>query len=108
MSLFYYTARIPSALIYVWKIEEEHNFFIQNMPWHQTQLEWLDSIHPLKKLEYLASRFLIYKVTGKLDSHLYKDTIQRYGHLCECISISQMPVSLILMVTYCSIQMEST
>ncbi len=43
------------------------------MPWNPKQLEWLNSIHKLKRLEYLASRYLIYQITGKLDSHLFKD-----------------------------------
>lgn len=73
MPLLYQISNIPSALIYIWKIEEDEAFFIQSMPWHLKQLEWLNSIHPTKKLEYLASRYLIFKITGKSDSHLYKD-----------------------------------
>jgi phosphopantetheinyl transferase len=73
MPLQYKISSIPSALIYIWKIEEDESFFLQNMFWHTKQLEWLNSIHPIKKLEYLASRYLISKITGKLDSHLYKN-----------------------------------
>ncbi len=73
MSLQYQIKEIPNASIYIWKIEEKESFFVENMPWNEKQLLWLDSIHPLKKIEYLASRYLIYFITGKLDSHLYKD-----------------------------------
>jgi 4'-phosphopantetheinyl transferase len=73
MPLLYEINTVPSASIYIWKIEEESAFFIEKMYWDQKQLDWLESIHPLKKIEYLASRYLIYKITGKLDSHIYKD-----------------------------------
>jgi phosphopantetheinyl transferase len=65
--------KIPDTSTHIWKITEPAEYFINSMPWNNKQLEWLDSIHPVKKIEYLASRYLIYKITGKLDSHLYKD-----------------------------------
>jgi 4'-phosphopantetheinyl transferase len=73
MPFYKHNILIPSSSIHIWKIEEDDNYFVQNMPWHQKQLDWLETIHPLKKIEYLASRYLIYKITGKLDSHLFKD-----------------------------------
>jgi 4'-phosphopantetheinyl transferase len=73
MPLFFEQHDLIKASVYLWKIEEPDIFFIEQMPWHQKQLDWLDSIHPQKRMEYLASRFLIYQLTGKLDSHLYKD-----------------------------------
>lgn len=68
----------PDTHICIWKIEEDEKFFIDNMEWSKNQIEWINSIHPIKKMEYLASRFLIYKTSGWIDNHLYKD---EYGKL---------------------------
>lgn len=64
---------MDDSSIYFWKITEDSNYFLDRMSWDDKQLIWLNSIHPQKKLEYMASRYLIYKITGKLDAHLYKD-----------------------------------
>lgn len=73
MPLVYSFKPFPSVAVYMWKVLEEDAYFLHNMPWHQKQIEWLNHIHPIKRMEYLASRYLIYKQTGILDSHLYKD-----------------------------------
>lgn len=64
---------LPDVEIYIWQIEEEDSYFLNSMEWDPKQVQWLDSIHPIKRREYLASRFLIFQCTGKSDSHLYKD-----------------------------------
>ncbi|HEX5626075.1 MAG TPA: 4'-phosphopantetheinyl transferase superfamily protein, partial [Saprospiraceae bacterium] len=73
MAIRYQFEADPDTWVYIWHIEEPDAYFIEHMPWDPRQLAWLDSIHPAKKREYLASRFLIFKITGTLDSHLYKD-----------------------------------
>lgn len=73
MPLFNSLVADPQTKIYFWKITEPVSFFLERLPWDPLQLQWLDSIHPHKKLEYMASRYLIFEQTGKLDAHLYKD-----------------------------------
>lgn len=64
---------MDDSSIHFWKTTEDSNYFLDRMSWDDKQLMWLNSIHPQKKMEYMASRYLIYKITGKLDAHLYKD-----------------------------------
>ncbi len=59
--------------IYVWEISEPESFFLDAIPWDVHQRNWLNSLHPKRKMEFLASRYLIHLVTGLLDSHLYKN-----------------------------------
>lgn len=59
--------------IVIWKIDEPELFFLEQVYWDPQQMNWLDSIHPLRRRDYLASRYLIYQFTGLLESHLYKD-----------------------------------
>ncbi|MCC6815518.1 MAG: 4'-phosphopantetheinyl transferase superfamily protein [Saprospiraceae bacterium] len=44
----------------IWHITEEQSFFSNHQKWYEQEVEWIDSIHPKKKLEYLASRYLLY------------------------------------------------
>ncbi|MBK9722410.1 MAG: 4'-phosphopantetheinyl transferase superfamily protein [Saprospiraceae bacterium] len=64
---------LQNADVIIWHIVEDNDFFLNEMPWDDKQIVWIHSIHPDKMREYLASRYLIFKITGKLDSHLYKD-----------------------------------
>lgn len=63
----------PECDVYIWEISEAPTFFIQQASWDSKQLQWLETIHPEKKLEYLASRYLIHRYAGLEDSHLYKN-----------------------------------
>ncbi|MBK9108663.1 MAG: 4'-phosphopantetheinyl transferase superfamily protein [Saprospiraceae bacterium] len=73
MPLFELIKPLPNVEIYIWFIEEEDAYFLNSMDWDAKQVKWLEGIHPVKRREYLASRFLIYQCTDKTDSHLYKD-----------------------------------
>lgn len=73
MPIFQHIKSIKDVEIYIWKVDEPDVFFLNEIPWEKQQINWLKSIHPIKRLEYLASRFLIYHVAGILDSHLYKN-----------------------------------
>ncbi|MBK8956616.1 MAG: 4'-phosphopantetheinyl transferase superfamily protein [Saprospiraceae bacterium] len=59
--------------LYIWSIEEDDAFFLNAMDWDERLIKWLTTIHPLRRIEYLASRYLIFSCTGKNDAHLFKN-----------------------------------
>lgn len=59
--------------IHLWILDEQEDFFVNAMAWDAKQLIWLQSLHPVKRLEYMASRYLIYRFAGIEEEHLYKD-----------------------------------
>ncbi len=73
MGLFYHNVRNHNSEIYIWEISEPEAFFLEAIPWDDKQRVWLNTLHPKRKMEFLASRYLIYHVTGKIDEHLYKN-----------------------------------
>ena len=73
MPIYQHIKTLNESDIYIWKIEEPATFFLNEVSWEERQINWLDTIHPSKRLEYLASRFLIFHIAGILDSHLYKN-----------------------------------
>lgn len=66
---------VPSGsatIVKLWKIDEDESFFLQNAPFSFQENEELSEIkHPAKRLEWLASRFLLKKVcnTGLLSKN---------------------------------------
>lgn len=89
------------ANIYFWKTTEDSSFFLNQMPWDDKQIRWLNSIHPQKKREYMASRYLIFTITGKLDAHLYKDESGKlhFQEEGEYLSVSHSGEYVALMVS---------
>lgn len=73
MPLYQHIKTLNDADIHIWKIDEPADYFLNAISWEEQQINWLNTIHPAKRLEYLASRFLIFEVAGILDSHLYKN-----------------------------------
>ncbi len=63
----------PSTRVFIWKIEENEGFFLERMTWSNDQLSWINTLHPLKKIEHLASRYLIYSTLGYNDDQMFKD-----------------------------------
>jgi phosphopantetheinyl transferase len=45
----------------IWQIDEEESFFSESIDWPIGELEFCHSYHPKRRLEYLASRYLLYK-----------------------------------------------
>ncbi|HMW37849.1 MAG: 4'-phosphopantetheinyl transferase superfamily protein [Saprospiraceae bacterium] len=50
--------------LYIWKIEEPSEFFEPILDLNDQESQWLASIHPDKKLEFLASRYLMMQHLG--------------------------------------------
>ncbi len=48
----------------IWQIKEPENFFRSSFPWTETELAQLIEVHPKRRLEYLASRYVLYTQTG--------------------------------------------
>ncbi|NOT37643.1 MAG: 4'-phosphopantetheinyl transferase superfamily protein [Saprospiraceae bacterium] len=44
----------------IWHITENVDFFSQHEKWYEMEKRWIQSVHPKKRMEYLASRFLLY------------------------------------------------
>jgi phosphopantetheinyl transferase len=45
----------------IWHIEEDEVFFRRSMEWPEIESEICQSFHPKRRLEYLASRYLLYR-----------------------------------------------
>lgn len=45
----------------VWHIVESEEYFLCQIEWTKTELNLISDFHPKRRLEYLASRFLLYK-----------------------------------------------
>jgi 4'-phosphopantetheinyl transferase len=53
----------------IWHVTENIEFFSRHQEWYEQELSWIQSVHPKKRMEYLASRYLLYdrlRPTGKL------------------------------------------
>ena len=50
--------------LFIWKIGEPAEFFEPVLDLHPHERRWLEKIHPDKKLEFLASRYLLYEHMG--------------------------------------------
>lgn len=56
---------LPNAIdLFIWKIEEPSEFFEPILDLNDQETQWLAGIHPDKKLEFLASRYLIMQHLG--------------------------------------------
>jgi len=44
----------------IWKVEEEESFFYSNQWWYPKEKKWLESIHPKRRMEFLASRYILH------------------------------------------------
>lgn len=45
----------------IWHITEDVDFFSQHQHWYEQEQTWIESVHPKKQMEYLASRYLLYE-----------------------------------------------
>ncbi|MEP7196982.1 MAG: 4'-phosphopantetheinyl transferase superfamily protein [Saprospiraceae bacterium] len=44
----------------IWHVTESVSFFSEHQEWYEQEQTWIESIHEKRRLEYLASRYLIY------------------------------------------------
>jgi phosphopantetheinyl transferase len=91
MSFFFEKKIRPDSLIAVWQITEKVEEFLKLLPPLQKEEQsFLARItFPARKLEWLASRVLIYQYTGFYPASGYKDTGQPFLTACnDKISIS--------------------
>lgn len=54
----------PAAKIAVWKIEEDENFFLKKMRLSPDEQADVTSLRGIRKLEWLACRWLLHELTG--------------------------------------------
>ncbi|MCC6844012.1 MAG: 4'-phosphopantetheinyl transferase superfamily protein [Saprospiraceae bacterium] len=52
----------------IWQISEPESFFRASFPWAENELTRLVEVHPKRRLEYLASRYVLYTFTGTTGS----------------------------------------
>ncbi len=54
----------PAAKIGVWKIEEDEDFFLSKMPLSDAEFEDISKLRGIRKLEWLACRWLLHEISG--------------------------------------------
>lgn len=52
----------------IWHISEPESFFRSSFPWIENELARLVEVHPKRRMEYLASRYVLYTFTGTTGS----------------------------------------
>jgi phosphopantetheinyl transferase len=58
----------------VWHIVESEEFFLDQIKWPKNELDLLSTFHPKRRLEYVASRYLLYKYHSDVSpSNIIKD-----------------------------------
>lgn len=65
---------LPEGELGVWKCEESLEFFFRQMPLFEVEIEELKKLSPRKKIEWLSSRYLLHRMSGReVRGACYKD-----------------------------------
>lgn len=67
MPLFLSTKIQPDIDLVIWQVREEESFFSKHAQWYEREKTWVDSVHPKKRMEYLASRYILYNYLNPKD-----------------------------------------
>ncbi len=74
MPLFLHRHIDAAAEIGIWKIEEDENFFLQQLHLSIQEVDYLEQLKGRRGLEWLASRWLIHYMSGRAErGAIYKD-----------------------------------
>lgn len=64
MPLLFSRHPVPEATFAVWQITESESFFRERLPLSQTEQAELDTLSGIRRLEWLACRWLLHTITG--------------------------------------------
>ncbi len=65
MPLFLHKNTVLNAEVGVWSIEEDEDFFLDNLHLHEVEMNQLNRIKGFRRLEWLAVRYLLHKMSGR-------------------------------------------
>ena len=61
MPLYLALSLLHDINLQIWKVTEDIDFFSVDQEWYEREASWINSIHPKKRMDYLASRYILYK-----------------------------------------------
>jgi len=67
MPIFYQKQILPQGELGIWKITETENYFLERLKIDDVEQLQFDQLKGRKRIEWLASRWLLHKMSGRID-----------------------------------------